>query len=98
MEIFIDKIKPNPSQPRKTFLDSELNALADALRVNGQIQPILVEKDGDGYILIAGERRLRAAKSLGWRTIRAEIRASTTGNERMVLALFVPYSMYLLSK
>ena len=65
-----EDIVPNPNQPRKSFDQYELNALADSIAVNGIIQPLTVRKGDDKkYILIAGERRLRAAKQAGLRRV-----------------------------
>jgi ParB family chromosome partitioning protein len=67
-EIFIsiDKLKPNPNQPRKDFDADELAELAESIRQQGIIQPIIAEDTGDGsYIIIAGERRARAARVAG---------------------------------
>ena len=64
--IGIDDISPNPNQPRKRFSDASLAELADSIRERGIIQPILAEDTGDGtYIIVAGERRYRAAKLAG---------------------------------
>lgn len=88
MDIPIDKILPNPTQPRKVFSETELQSLADSLRINGQLQSIMVEQCGDHYILIAGERRCRAAKLAGLKTLRAEVCPSpASDSERLVLAL-----------
>src|SRR5438132_90579 len=59
------KIRPNRSQPRKTFADADLKSLADSIAVQGLLQPVLLVRDGEGYELIAGERRFRAVQSLG---------------------------------
>lgn len=65
-----DDIITNPNQPRKNFDTYELQALADSISANGIIQPLTVRKsDGGKYLLIAGERRLRAAKMVGLRRI-----------------------------
>lgn len=62
----IDDISPNPNQPRKRFSDDSLAELADSIRERGIIQPILAEDNGDGtYVIVAGERRYRAAKLAG---------------------------------
>ena len=58
----IDHIRPNRFQPRINFSEEDLQELADSIRAQGILQPLLVRKDEDGYELIAGERRLRAAK------------------------------------
>lgn len=59
------EIIPNPHQPRRTFAPDELRALSDSIRQNGILQPITVRNTGEHYELIAGERRLRAAKLAG---------------------------------
>lgn len=59
------EIIPNPHQPRRTFEPEELRALSDSIRQNGILQPITVRNTGEHYELIAGERRLRAAKLAG---------------------------------
>ena len=65
-----DDIIPNPNQPRKIFDEYELKTLADSIAANGIIQPLTVRKgDGGKYLLIAGERRLRAAKLAGLRRV-----------------------------
>ena len=73
MEISIDQIIPNPYQPRKQFNDESLSDLANSIREYGLLQPVLVYKEEDHYVLIAGERRLRASKILGLEKIRAII-------------------------
>lgn len=72
----IAQIRPNPLQPRKEFREEELADLESSLRVSGLLQPITVRPapKGDGYELIAGERRFRAAQRLGWTEIPAVIR------------------------
>lgn len=62
-----DEITPNPSQPRRFFTDDAILRLADSIRLHGIIQPLAVRRPerGEGYELVAGERRLRAAKRLG---------------------------------
>ncbi|OLN34022.1 ParB/RepB/Spo0J family partition protein [Desulfosporosinus metallidurans] len=65
IEIPISDIEPNPDQPRREFDPQALNDLADSLREHGLLQPILVRPFGDRYCIIAGERRLRAAKLAG---------------------------------
>jgi ParB family chromosome partitioning protein len=58
----IDLIRPNRFQPRLNFSEEDLQELTDSIKTQGILQPLLVRKDDDGYELIAGERRLRAAK------------------------------------
>lgn len=64
-EVSIDKINPNPNQPRTHFNETLLNELADSIRENGVLQPLLVRKKGEGYEIIAGERRYQASKIAG---------------------------------
>lgn len=73
-EIPVSSIKPNPYQPRDVFDEEALGALADSIREVGLLQPVLVRPAGDGFELIAGERRLRAAKRVGLQTIPALVR------------------------
>jgi ParB family chromosome partitioning protein len=74
IEIPISRIHPNPYQPRKRFDTDSLAALTASIAVNGVIQPILVSETIDGYQLVAGERRLRAAQAAGLERIPAVIR------------------------
>ncbi|MGE0738138.1 ParB/RepB/Spo0J family partition protein [Sulfurimonas sp.] len=71
IEIALKDIRPNPFQPRKHFEESSLYELGESIKNDGLIQPIIVTEDVDGYILIAGERRLRASKLAKLKTIRA---------------------------
>ncbi|MDR0412170.1 MAG: ParB/RepB/Spo0J family partition protein [Treponema sp.] len=61
----LDKIRPNPNQPRKSFDEDALIELANSIREHGIIQPIIVEEAEDGYLIVAGERRFRAARRAG---------------------------------
>jgi ParB family transcriptional regulator, chromosome partitioning protein len=72
-EIPIDKIDPNPVQPRTTFEADKLTELAQSIRANGIIQPLVVQRAGDRYQLVAGERRWRAAKLAGFERVPAVI-------------------------
>lgn len=77
MEIPVTQIRSNPFQPRQDFNVEELKELRESLKSSGLLQPITVRRrlDGvDGYELVAGERRLRAATSLGWTTISAVVK------------------------
>ncbi len=65
LSISIDKIKPNPRQPRKNFAESKLKQLANSIKEHGILQPLVVSKKGDTYQLVAGQRRLRASKIAG---------------------------------
>jgi ParB family chromosome partitioning protein len=80
----LESISPNPGQPRRSFDQSELQQLADSIATHGVLQPVIVIQDGAGYVLIAGERRWRAAGLLGHRTIPAIVR---TANEQEQLEL-----------
>jgi len=73
VDIQIDEIRPNPYQPRKTFDVNSLQELSDSIVSHGLLQPIVVIKDKTGFMLIAGERRLRASKLASLGTIRAII-------------------------
>jgi ParB family transcriptional regulator, chromosome partitioning protein len=73
-EIDIDRIVPNPSQPRLVFDDARLEELAASIRENGILQPVLVRPFGEKYQLIAGERRLSAAQRAGLLKIPAVVR------------------------
>ncbi len=70
-EISLDELRPNPDQPRKTFDEDALNELADSIARNGLIQPIVAVKDGDGFTIVAGERRFRAVRALRWEKVPA---------------------------
>ncbi len=84
--IEISEIRTNPNQPRKIFKDKELNELAESIKENGVIQPIVVIKAAKGFELVAGERRLRASKLAGLEKIPAIIRKMTE-RERMVVSI-----------
>ncbi len=71
LEILVKDIRPNPFQPRKSFDDEALAELAESIKNDGLLQPIVVTEDIDGYVLIAGERRLRASKLAKLKEIRA---------------------------
>lgn len=74
LELDTDKIKPNPNQPRKIFDEDKLRELSDSIVEHGLLQPVTVIRDDNGeYILIAGERRLRAHKLAELKTIRSTI-------------------------
>lgn len=85
-EVEINKIQPNPLQPRKNFDRNLLEDLINSIKVHGIIQPLVVFEDGNGYQLITGERRLRAAKVLGLKKVSVVVR-SVTEQEKLELAL-----------
>jgi ParB family chromosome partitioning protein len=75
-ELTVSDIKPNRYQPRRAFDPEQLKELKDSIAANGLIQPIVVRhaQRGDGYELVAGERRWRAVKELGWKKVPAVVR------------------------
>lgn len=85
-KIALAEIFANPHQPRKEFDPEALQELSDSIKENGVIQPILVEVVSEGYQIVAGERRFRAAKMAGLEEIPALVR-SYTDEERMEIAL-----------
>jgi ParB family chromosome partitioning protein len=87
-QIPIQQIKPNPSQPRGEMDNEKLEELSNSIREHGIIQPLILTKDPeqDSYVLIAGERRLRAAKIAGLESVPAIVRQAND-QERLELAL-----------
>lgn len=85
-EVAIDLVEPNPNQPRTNFKKEELEELAESIKKNGLLQPILVRKVGDKYQIIAGERRWQACKSLGMETVPVRIK-DADDEETIILAL-----------
>lgn len=73
-QVPLDSIRPNPHQPRTEFDEEALDELAASISVHGVVQPVLLVEDGDGYVLVAGERRWRAAARAGLATIPALVR------------------------
>lgn len=82
----ISEIEPNRSQPRKNFDDETISALADSIKQHGILQPLLVRPYGNGYQIVAGERRWRAARMLGMSEVPVQIK-ELTDSEAMQLAL-----------
>jgi len=76
-EIAVDSISPNPYQPRTQWDQEQLADLAESIKANGVVQPVIVRPGGEGYELIAGERRLRAAQMANLKTIPAVVRQAT---------------------
>ena len=74
MEIDIDELRVNPYQPRKVFDEKALQELSASIKEHGVFQPIIVKKSIKGYVIVAGERRYRASKLAGLKTIPAIIR------------------------
>lgn len=86
LEIPLNNIKANPYQPRKHFDERALQELSDSIKLHGLLQPVVVVEQMDEYVLIAGERRLRASKMAKTKTIKAVI-VSATAEQMRELAL-----------
>lgn len=86
VDINVEKIIPNPHQPRSSFSKNELEFLAESIRQDGIIQPLTVRREGSKYELISGERRLRASKIVGLKTVPCII-IDVTERNSAVLAL-----------
>ena len=86
VEVPISQLKANPDQPRKNFSKQELDELADSIKRNGLLQPILVCESEGGYEVIAGERRLRACKIAGLKKVPVIVK-QTNKNKKLELAL-----------
>lgn len=84
--VAIEEIKTNPNQPRKIFKEKELEELALSIKENGIIQPLIVMKADRGYELVAGERRLRAAKRAGVTEVPVVVKRGTD-REKMVMSI-----------
>ncbi len=81
-------VAPNPEQPRRAFEPEALAALGDSIRLHGLLHPVVVQREGDGYLLVAGERRLRAAQIAGVSSIPAIVRpAAESGRHQLEMAL-----------
>jgi len=81
-------VAPNPEQPRRAFEPDALAALGDSIQLHGLLHPIVVQRDGDAYSLVAGERRLRAAQLAGISSIPAIVRpAAESSRHRLEMAL-----------
>ena len=81
-------VSPNPEQPRRAFDPDALAALGDSIRLHGLLHPIVVQRDGDSYSLVAGERRLRAAQLVGVSSIPAIVRpAAESSRHQLEMAL-----------
>lgn len=85
-EVDVARIRPNPLQPRSRMPEEEMVELAASIRANGLLQPVVVREAGDGYQLIAGERRWQAAQRAGLKRIPVVIR-NVTDEEMLSLAL-----------
>jgi ParB family chromosome partitioning protein len=89
LEVDVDRVAPNPQQPRYVIEESALRELVESIRQHGVLQPLIVTRadDGsDGYLLVAGERRWRAAREAGLRIVPVVVK-ETTPRQRLELAL-----------
>lgn len=87
MEVDIDLLAPNNLQPRVQMDDAKLQELADSIKTNGIIQPILVRRTGNSYRIIAGERRWRAAQRAGLHKVPVVVRDIKDGADKELLEL-----------
>ncbi len=87
LEIEITKISPNPFQPRSEFKEEEIKDLANSIREKGLLQPILLRKHGEGFQIVAGERRFRAYQVLAKSKISAVVRDHLSDRDMMEMAL-----------
>lgn len=87
VDLNIDEIVPNPHQPRTEFDETRLQELAESIRQKGVIQPVVVNRVGNGHHLIAGERRWRASRMAGLQTIPAVVYEIESAQELMELSL-----------
>ncbi len=83
----LDRIAPNPYQPRQSFDEEALAELVASIKSRGLLQPILVKKDGAGYILVAGERRFRAARAAGMERVPAVVMDDIEDTDLLQIAL-----------
>jgi ParB family transcriptional regulator, chromosome partitioning protein len=86
MNLGIEQIRPNRSQPRRHFDERHIEELAESIRSKGVLLPLIVRRDSDGYVLVAGERRWRAAQKAGLRELPVMVR-EVTDNESFEIAL-----------
>ena len=86
LDVPTEQIRENPRQPRAHFSPAELEDLIASIKQHGIMQPLIVTREGDGYELIAGERRLRASRALGLKTVPAIVREANE-QEKLELAL-----------
>lgn len=83
----LDRLEPNRRQPRRQFRDDSLAELADSIRSQGLVQPIVVTPSGEGYTIVAGERRWRAARIAGLHQVPVVVRQVADDRELLELAL-----------
>ena len=86
MNLGIEEIRPDRAQPRRHFDETHIEELAESIRSKGVLLPLIVRRDGEGYVLVAGERRWRAAQKAGLRELPVMVR-EVTGKEAFEIAL-----------
>lgn len=86
LQLPVNEIEENPFQPRRDFSEAEIASLAESLKEHDMLQPVLVRRVNGHYQLISGERRLRAARQAGWKTIPARCREA---DDRLVAELAI---------
>ena len=86
-QLELSQIAPNPMQPRRDFDEVKLAELAESVRLNGMVQPLIVRKNGAGFTIVAGERRYRAARLAGMETVPAVITEDLDDTRMLQLAL-----------
>lgn len=87
LDVDIDEIMPNPFQPRKDFNTEEIGSLADSIKSQGLLQPVVLRKRAGRYEIISGERRLRAMKHIGEKSIPAIIKEKISDGKMLEMAL-----------
>jgi ParB family transcriptional regulator, chromosome partitioning protein len=83
----LDKVAPNPMQPRRTFDEESLLSLSESLKVHGMMQPLVVTQNGTGFSLVAGERRYRAATMAGFTEVPVILFGDIDDTRRLEMAL-----------
>ena len=86
-EVALDRLEPNLRQPRRRFDEEGLVELADSIRESGILQPVLVTRDGERYRILAGERRVRAARMAGLERVPVVVREGISDRDHLLLAL-----------
>jgi ParB family chromosome partitioning protein len=87
LEVDLDLLDASLQQPRRRFEDSSLNELSASIKETGVLQPVLVSREGERYRIIAGERRVRAARRAGLTRVPVLVREAVDDRERLLLAL-----------
>jgi len=84
VRIKINRLIPNPDQPRKTFFEQTISELAESIKEHGVLSPIIVRPAGDKYEIIAGERRFKASRQAGLKEVPAIIKNVSNGDARLI--------------